>query len=372
LIGAPGFDSRVAIGKARAPIQLAKARSREEQRAAREMRKALEELEPGVARRFTEAVRALRGSIPLRDLVELVETRDVRRIEALLVRVGAPGREIARIVSLEDRLRGSGTAPGAPSFIVDLTEALRAGSISGSRQLPPREARLVGDLDLSNPEAIKYLRTTAPTQIKNISRESIDAIQDQLVRSFELGRPPIETARQIRGFIGLDSTSVKAVDNFRQWLETGEGPGLAPSERRLSGVDMARARSIMADPEAEQSRIDALVDRYSESLLNRRAQNIARTETHRALIEGQEQIWTQAEGMGLLDRKRTRRVWIVTDDERLRDSHAAIPGMNPNGVPLGQPFRTPFGDVDSPADENVNLINCRCTVALIFGGGLGE
>jgi hypothetical protein len=62
-----------------------------------------------------------------------------------------------------------------------------------------------------------------------------------------------------------------------------------------------------------------------------------------------------------------RRVWIVTPDARLRPEHAAIPRMNPDGVGLDEPFRTPDGDfLNPPIDPN-----CRCGVGLIFPGLAG-
>jgi hypothetical protein len=88
--------------------------------------------------------------------------------------------------------------------------------------------------------------------------------------------------------------------------------------------------------------------------------------TLRASHHGQHESWKQATRQGVLPAT-ARRVWIVTPDARLRPEHAAIPRMNPDGVGLDEPFRTPDGDfLNPPIDPN-----CRCGVGLIFPGLAG-
>lgn len=327
-----------------------KARRRQ---AERDLDAALRTFEPRVARAFRAAVAAVRSAASLRAISMAIEAGDLERAVNL---VGA--------VELANRLRGEGLEPGERSAVDEIVAVMQAGAAAGMRQMP-REMGLRATLDLTNPEAVRYLQTHIPTLIREVNRETMEAARDAVLRGMTEGRPAPKIAREVRDSIGLTRSQALAVSNFRRQLETGEmGSGKAPWDRRLSAAERAQARSIFSAGGASGPQVDALAERYYESLVNRRAKNIARTEVHRAFAEGQEELWRQAVQQGLLIPELTRRVWIVTPDDRLRPSHAAIPGMNPGGVPLGQPFDTPFGPVMSPGDPHPELINCRCTVAL--------
>lgn len=52
------------------------------------------------------------------------------------------------------------------------------------------------------------------------------------------------------------------------------------------------------------------------------------------------------------------RFWTITDDDRLCDRCAAVPGLNPDGVGMQQPFQTPEGPVMDPPLHSL----CRCDV----------
>jgi hypothetical protein len=57
----------------------------------------------------------------------------------------------------------------------------------------------------------------------------------------------------------------------------------------------------------------------------------------------------------------------VTPDDRLRETHAAVPGMNPDGVALDGTFETPLGRSSGPPLEPL----CRCGEGLSFPGHKG-
>lgn len=331
-----------------------KARSRT---ARRELDAALRSMEPRVAEAFLEAARHIRSRATLKSMAAAIQRGDI-----------AEAVRLSGVAQLANRLRGIGLEPGATSFERQLMSSLEAGGVAGMRQLP-RAAALSATLDLTNPEAVRYLSTTLPTLIREVGEETIRAVNDAVLRGFTEGRPAPLIAREIRDSIGLTEKQSRAIGNFRRQLETGElGVGQRPWDRRLSATERAQARSFFTaaaqGSPADQARIDSLVSRYYESLVNRRSKDIARTEVHRAFTEGQQELWNQAEERGLIDPTTTRRIWIVTPDDRLRPDHAAIPGMNPDGVGLDEMFDTPFGPVSGPNDPVPELINCRCTVAL--------
>lgn len=250
-----------------------------------------------------------------------------------------------------------------------VTEAYIAGGSAGVAQIP--KAKIIASLDLTNPQAVEYLRTTLPTRIVEITEQTREAVRAILHTGFVEGIPAPKMARVIRNSVGLTTKQAQAVYNFRRQLETGMiGNGKAPWDRRLSASERAQARNMFYQASegkpAPVKQIDAIVDRYHESLVNRRSRNIARTESTRAFGAGKTAIWDEATRRGYLDPSTTRRRWIITPDERLREEHAAVPGMNKNGVGLNEPFMTPIGPVMGPRESGDPGfdVNCRCDVYL--------
>lgn len=331
-----------------ARVLFTKAPSRADLASKRRLQEVLREVGGSVEREFLRVIEGLRGDVNLRDLEAAIRARDFARVE-----------RIVNAGSVAERMTGAG------SVTDQLFEALRTGGDSAVRELPPRLSALSGSLNLTNPEAVRYLRETQPTMIREISDETREAVREVLGRGMVEGLSAPRMAREIRSLVGLTRERAQHVQNIRRQLETGILGGQTPPwERRLSAIEAREARRIFNDPNPDPDRIDAMVQTYAERLINRRAKDIARTETHRAFTEGKQALWEQAEADGYLIRSRTRRVWLTAGDERVRTSHASIPGMNPNGVGLDEPFKTPFGPVMGPGDNKPELIGCRCTVSL--------
>jgi len=328
--------------------------------AARDYQEALGVFEPQVAAAFGRAVAQRRASFPFQLVTEAIASQAISEAVRL-----AYGDGIGPL------LQGVGLTPGEPSMVDVLGDTLRAGGGAGTRQLGPVRAKLVASLDLTNPEAVTYLRNHLPGQIKHIDDVSREAIRVSVLRGMEEGRPFRKVAREVRESIGLTPNQARFVGNYRRQLETGElgSPSeTPPHRRRLSATEQQQSRSIFMAGGESSGRVNKLVETYAQRLINRRAMDIARTETHRAFQQGQKAIWGQAVDQGLLDLEDTRRIWVVTADERLRDDHAAVPLMNPEGVRLNEPFKTPVGPVMGPGEsgEPGFDINERCTIALMF------
>jgi hypothetical protein len=97
---------------------------------------------------------------------------------------------------------------------------------------------------------------------------------------------------------------------------------------------------------------------YANKALRWRAENIARTETLRALGAAQTAAYQQAIDKGQLDPSLIRRFWVTSGDSRVRPTHRLIPEMNPNGVGWNEPFKTPDGpSMHAPHDRDHQ---CRC------------
>lgn len=341
-------------------LRITKASTGPELRARRALNDALRTMEPRLAVAFGRAVQSILDKPGImRALTEAIENGDVTGAE-----------EAIRAGGLADALRGEGIDPKHPSFQAELTAAFQAGGQAGQLQMGRSLAMAMGSLDITNPGALAYLRDTVPVMIREISEESRAAVREAMMRGFNEGRPAALIAREVRDSVGLTRTQAVAVSNFRRTLESGQMVGARISTRRLSGPDKAIASMLYSQAAAgtppSRRQVDEITDRYHQSLVNRRARNIARTEATRAFGEGQQALWDQAVARGLLDPAKTRRKWLVTPDERLREEHAAVPRMNEHGVRLDEPFATPIGPVMGPRQSGVAGfdINCRCTVIL--------
>ena len=77
-----------------------------------------------------------------------------------------------------------------------------------------------------------------------------------------------------------------------------------------------------------EEKIDAMAARYRERWVNHRAENIARTETLRALNLGSYESWRQSiEESDLFEPDQVKRVWKTAGDDRVRMMHRAANGQ---------------------------------------------
>lgn len=217
--------------------------------------------------------------------------------------------------------------------------------------------RLTGDL--MGPRSALWAEQESAslvTQVSQTTREALrTAVRDAMAHGKAIGtltrevrgilepvpvvtpmQTPAQAAQHVRALTGLTPRLTRQVERFREGLIT----------RGVSG-----------------DKLVARVERKASQLLRQRAALIARTESITAAAAGQQQFWEAAEREGLLDSGRARRHWVVTPDDRLCPWCRAVPGMNPDGVGLHEPFQTPIGPVMHPTLHPA----CRCAVVLTFG-----
>jgi hypothetical protein len=273
-------------------------------------------LEPRLRRQFLNAIRALREQMDMDALERAMRIQDPHtRIRAVLeaLPLDVLPNELA---SVKDTLQ----------------EGFKVGGRIGKEALEESGLRL--RFDISNELAEKWAATRSGEMIVEITDSVREGVRDIMERAFSEGRPPRETAKDIRTIVGLTERQTRAVDKF--WDELVE-----------DGVP--------------EDKIERRVAKYAEAQLKRRSLVIARTETIRASNEGQQEIWQEAVQEGLLDPARTRRVWMVTDDDRL-DKNICEP-MDEQMVGLNEPFITGEGEevMKPPAHPQ-----CRCSTGLVF------
>jgi hypothetical protein len=225
------------------------------------------------------------------------------------------------------------------------------------------------------------------TLIQTIASESAKAVRDTLAHATRGTINPATIARQVREAIGLTPGQAHSVNTLRNALEeaarrfpvfarrltvgdasrtrtTALGDPntiLRPDViRNLSASQRAIVRKAIATGQLSPESIDDIAESQRKALLRHRALAIAGTEATRFANAGQQEAWEQAARRGVIDRQTARRFWVTAGDERVRHSHRAVPGMNPNGVAIDQPFKTPLGATMYPPLE----ISCRCRVVL--------
>lgn len=311
--------------------------------------RAIRRLQPRYATLFREAINAVRDQATLKALAQRLEAGDLD---------GA-----LRLVGTDPMVRHLQGAGNGDSFKAVTFAGLASGAAVARENLPNSISTRIR-FDMVNPRAVAFIDQYDARLIREVTdatRKGVLAV----VRSGQLeGLAPVKQARIIRETVGLTEKQALAVTNFRRQLEqrtnTPDGQSMqAAASRRLSATERSRVARHIREGGLSQSQINQMVEQYRGRLVNLRANTIARTETARAVSQGQLELWKQARDQGLLPVD-VKRKWIVTRDDRLRETHRAVPGMNEGGVDLDQPFQTPLGPVMVPPLE----VNCRCTVVL--------
>lgn len=267
-------------------------------------------LEPEARRAFLAAVAAVDGRIDQAAVERAVAAGDLAAVEDAL-----------QVAGLDEALRARLLAP--------LRTAFGRGGEVGVGVL--EAAGISMRFDLTNPLAVEAARRLGAARITGIAEETRSAIRTMTAEALAgRGGDVRDFARQLRSMVGLTERQGRAVVHF---------------EARLleSGVDAANA--------------SRRAGRYAEAQVRLRAVTIARTETLTAANAGQREAWEQAASQGLLDRERTRRVWIATLDDRL-DTEICEP-LDGAMTGLDEPF--PGGIMDPPAH-----VSCRCSTGLVF------
>jgi hypothetical protein len=295
------------------------------------------------------------------------------RVEEVLALLGLGNLE-TRLGGMVSELRSAMTAAGG----------LAAATVPAIPQLigPALE---IG-FDLYNPRTLRFLEAYEFKLVREVSNETRAGIRQVVSDGYTAGRNPRAVARDLKKSIGLTARQAQAVGNFRKELETfhlkqsaaawnlgapkSKAPGgagvyaIGPDGKPLDGITARRLRDFRFDGTLRRAmetgkpltpaQIDKMVDRYRTRMIAYRAENIAKTESLRAINAGNHEAWMQAAEQGVGAVVKT---WRTAGDERVRLSHRQIPKMNPpEGVPIDVPFQTPNG----PAQYPPLGVNCRC------------
>lgn len=297
-------------------------------------------ISPEFQQAFIDAVEAVRDQVDLVALESAVRSGD---LEAVRTALGSG--QLGEVLGRREGLRELFTRG-----------YLETGGAAGS--VLARSLGVDFSFDARDPNSIIFARRSAGTLVTRIDRDQLLTIRGILGRSQVEGIPPRRTARILHGTVGIRHDWALAPSRLRQ--EILDGHAGAATSRRLDAVTKQEIRSRISAGTVTDDWLDDVVGRYEHSLRRRRALDIARTETIRSGAAGREASWRQAVRHGVLD-SNARRFWIVTPDERLRETHAAVPFDNPEGVGINEPFDTFLGPVMHEPLEPL----CRCGVGLV-------
>lgn len=216
--------------------------------------------------------------------------------------------------------------------------------------------------------AVDKIATRGADMVQAITEEQKAVLRATIQEGIARGMNPRETARDIRGNIGLTEYQRQVVENYRDVLEsaheaTTTNVDALTRELRDARSDRSVQKAIESGRPMPQEQIDRMVDRYRQNWTNFRAETIARTETLRALNEGNYEAVQQAVDMAFVPEDAVSRQWNTAGDERVRDIHAT---MDQQIVGLDEDFEDGDGNqLRYPGDPNAppeTSINCRCSV----------
>ena len=253
---------------------------------------------PAMLRDVTQVLASVGVALSREDLARLVSTGNQAGAAQLLRQVWDDVGERGLQETLAPRLRALALQAGEATAIVGIDVAF----------------------NVQDPEALQAIDAYAGRQITAISQTTREAVQGIVRRALESGTPITQQISEIAELVGLTPRQAESLAHFRQGLvEAGEKPG----------------------------RVQELVERRAQAIRRLRAESISRTEGLNAAHLGQQQRWEQSAREGLLDPTRLRRFWIL-GPRACPKICVPIPGMNPDGVGLLEPFKSPAGPLMFP------------------------
>ena len=324
----------------------------------REILRKLDSLEPRIARAFREAIEQIRSDANLTQLAEAIRLADV-----------------------DAAMQAAGINNAA---FVPLTEATRSIYVeSGHFYAKQTPKSIKFGFNVNNPRAERWIRENSAERVQILRGEQRDVIQasirETVERGIAAGANPKQTAldlagridrrtgRRVGGKIGLNSRQAQWVRNARQELRSGSRVMMnnyLSRTRRDRRFDSIVKRAMKAGEGLSEQDISRITGRYSDRLLQTRAETIARTETNKAFQEAADESLRQLVDEGHVREENVRKIWDATMDQNTRPTHAAangqVVGMNEPFTVGGFPMMHPLdGSLGAPGSE---IIDCRCFV----------
>lgn len=383
-----------------------------------ELQELIDSLAPALAAAFIAAIAILRSGIDYAALLTALRNGDAdAAVDALNLDRGAfsqyvlerqaafarAGNVVAETITL-DRIaffKRAGRervtprpdpvpAPGGPS-------GPRPPSLPAPPTLSaPGGGQIVFRFDMTNPRAEARIRTEAAARVAGYVDEQIETARRVIADGFRLGQGPQTIATDIAGrinpisgrreggIVGLSDPQAGYVESMRARLLSGDpdemmkvlgsfdgdgkwkpGTGMTLRDRRFDRSIMKAIRDVAAGKPnpLTRDRVDEMTAKYSDRLLTRRAEDIARTETAQGVMMARAEATQQAlTKVGLDDQAVTKGWRHLGGPDDARNWHLAMHGKTVIGLTV--PFLLPDGSImqhsHDPAGGVRNNANCRC------------
>jgi len=217
-----------------------------------------------------------------------------------------------------------------------------------------------------DPQSVAVLQEARLNLIRELTEKQRDSTRQALVRAFQEGEGPRQTAAAFKNSIGLTAKQEQAVVNFRTLLETNDSRALERSirDRRF---DRTVERAISTSEPLKKTQVDKMVQRYRERFVLYRAEVIARTEGVRATSMARDQALRQTLDITGIPKENVERTWVPVAGPRTRDAHAS---MRNQKVGLDETFSDGDGNqLRYPGDPSAPIettAQCRCVLTIKF------
>lgn len=316
----------------------------------------LAKFEPLLQDAFIRAIADLRNGVQMRLLVERLERQDIEgAIEAMNL-------EPAAYAQFRQVLGDTFTT---------------AGTLQSSSFTQPSGGRVLFRFDVTDPRAEQVLRTVATDRVTRLADGDRQTARAAILHGFEQGQHPRRIALDLAGrigkgqnqrtggIIGLSEPQEGYVASMRSRLLSGDPEEMRrvlEMGRRDKRFDRAIIKAIEAGKPLSQDDVAKVTGRYSDRLLQLRAETIARTETGAAQIASRAESARQAlVKLGYPEEALTR-VWRHNPGKEPRLLHIQMSGQEVKG--LSEPFILPDGTrMMHPLDMSAgakHVANCRC------------
>jgi hypothetical protein len=304
--------------------------------------------EPEIRRAFLSAVKDHRDRIDMAELVRRLEAGDIDGALSL----ASP--EPASFLSLDRAIEAAFLAGGIASV---------AGM--GKRRAFAFDFRSLGSQSWLEQHVQTLIRRVVDDQRAMLRAQVGQSGSPRQAARDLAGTTHAGTKRREGGLIGLSSQAAEWARNYERELSGVPSAEALTRKLREPRFDRAVKQAIAEGRPLEPEIRDAAVKAYRNRALRARADSIGLSEASQALHQAQVEAWGQAVAKGIVQASWVRRFWLVTDDEHLRLTHRAVPGLNPNGVGLYEPFQTPKGLAMQPGWSFDPGCRCHAKVRVV-------
>lgn len=279
---------------------------------------------------------------------------------------------LMRAIDWDAVAEAMGAQPGTYGVYKADTAATLFGQtyLSGARVAVDGMEQQLGQtisLNMTVQQSIDYGQQRAGALISGIQQTQLNAVRDTLALSLEQGVDVGSTGRILRGSVGLSPRQATALANYERGLTELYTTGRTSVTLRGLGRPLADARYSL--DRLSEARIEEMVDRYRERLVNYRAEMIARTELARSANRGAYEEQMAQASDGLFGARSANRIWLTTPDDRLCEDCDAMDGQT---ISFLESFEYDSGaDDEEPGAGEVTIMdvpplhpNCRCTTIL--------